>query len=87
MNEQKNQQLLGSLIQAMGMGILSNQDYDALNSLREKLGLPKIDVTTLAQQKELEAKIQSLQQKVAMQGQQEAMTENPEEQGSANYPQ
>ncbi len=88
MNEQKNQQLLGSLIQAMGMGILSNQDYDALNSLREKLGLPKIDVTTLAQQKELEAKIQSLQQKVAMQGQQEMTAEqNPEEQGSANYPQ
>lgn len=90
-NEQKNQQLLGSLIQAMGMGIFSNQDYEAMNKIREIVGLPKVDVQTVAQQKELEAKIQGLQQKIAMQGQQEAMVESgqtpqSEDQGAENYP-
>jgi hypothetical protein len=79
-NEQKNQQILGNLIQAMGMGVLNSQDYDAVNALREKLDLPKINVETVAQQKELEAKLQALQQKVAMAGQQEqAPTQVPPE--------
>jgi hypothetical protein len=79
-NEQKNQQLLGNLLQAMGMGVLNNQDYDAVNSLREKLDLPKIDVKTVAQQKELEAKLQAMQQKVAMAGQQEMAAEQAQAQ-------
>jgi hypothetical protein len=88
-NEQKNQQLLGSLIQAMGMGIFSNQDYEAMNKIREIVGLPKVNVETVAQQKELEAKLQGLQQKIAMQGQQEAvqnMQQNAEGQDET-YPQ
>lgn len=74
-NEQRDQALVGQILQAVSMGAISNQDYDALNILREKLTLPKIDVTTVAQQKELEAKIQSMQQNVAQselqQGQEE----------------
>lgn len=63
--EGKAQQGFTNLLQAMSMGVLSNQDYDALNSLREKLGLPKVNVETVAQQKELEAKLQGFQQKAA----------------------
>lgn len=74
-NEQRNQQALSNILQAIGTGAISNQDYGALNVLREKLGLPEVNVETVAQQKEMEAQIQNLQQKVSMLGQAQTQKE------------
>jgi hypothetical protein len=88
--EGKAQQSFTNLLQAMSMGVLSNQDYDALNSLREKLKLPKVNVETVAQQKELEATLQGFQQKAAQTAAQPSVEEQEQmmmdQQQSQPYP-
>jgi hypothetical protein len=88
--EGKAQQSFTNLLQAMSMGALSNQDYDALNSLREKLKLPKVNVETVAQQKELEATLQGFQQKAAQTAAQPSVEEQQQmmmdQQQSQPYP-
>ena len=63
----KEQQQLTNLMQAMSMGLISNQNYEAQNLLMSLIGLPTVTPETTVAQKTMEAQIQGMQQSVAQQ--------------------
>ena len=74
-------------MQAMSMGLISNQNYEAQNLLMSLIGLPTVTPETTVAQKTMEAQIQGMQQSVAQQvAQPEAEQPQETEKKDVKYP-